>query len=567
MSALHIGPSRPVLNFLKVRNFQPLLVRTVKTTPLRRPPAARVQPSPRPSQKASQVPGASLNSSKQQNALPEESTSTAPAAQPKPSLSSLLSQTDASSNSLLAPVHIPEDPRAILKSNHPSTALLEQSGIVVQRQIEMMNVFLGFEQANKYVILSPEGDHIGYMTEHDGGIAKAMGRQWFRTHRGFVVNVFDRSGKEVLRFQRPFSWINTRIKVYDPVELNHNIVRSESTALVENKAAANPMMDHQVSSLKPEEMRIIGEAHSEWAPLRRKYNLYLAHELHKAQELGKEAIPGDLSQSQQNQVKGQDHFAQFAYVDERFLSWDFSLKDSEGKLIGSVNRNWGGFGREILTDTGIYALRMDAAGLDQESEQKHYISQTHQGDRAYAETLGGNDSKYGMTLDQRAVMLATAVTIDFDYFSRHSHGGGIIPMPLMMGGGGGAAEAGAAGGAAGAAGAGEGAVLGETVSGAGGMVGRGAAGGVAGAGEGAMAGAGSIAGYEAMQRGMEGSGSPQAPSDSSPFPPDQSGQGGEGGDVWGTGDDPWSGASSGGGGDGDGGGFLSSLWDMIFGNS
>lgn len=240
---------------------------------------------------------------------------------------------------------------------------------------------------------------------------------------------------------------------------------------------------------------------------------------------------------------------------------------------------------------------MDAAGLDAEAEQRHIVSQSHQGEKAYAEALGGND-KYGMTLDQRAVMLATAVTVDFDYFSRHSHAGGIIPMPLMMGGGG-AAEGGAAGGAAGAAGAGaEAGAIGETVGAGGiGAAGR-AAGTVGGAGEGAIAGAGTMAGYEAMQRGMgrgDGAGDPQSPDQNLPgggaegayndpnspqygagppdsgseFSPDQTGQGQEG-DVWGSGDsDPWaegqSGGEGGGGGDGEGGGVISALWDMISG--
>lgn len=552
--------SRPVLGFLEARNFRPLLIRTLKTSrgPPRRLPSTRSQAVRRKDETDQSFTNTGRQDASQS---PSPPSSSAPPAQS--TLSSLLSKTDASSNSLLAPVHIPEDPRAVLKSNHPSTYLLEQSGIVVQRQIEMMNLFLGFEQANRYVILSPEGEHIGYMAEHDGGIAKSMGRQFFRTHRAFVVHVFDRSGKEVLRFQRPFSWINTRIRVFDPVELASGLSESNRTDLVQGSAGVDPLGNQQISSLRPEEMRVIGEAHSEWAPLRRKYNLFLAHELHKAQELSREAIPSDLSNVQRSQVKAEDHFSQFAYVDEPFLSWDFSLKDSDGKLIGSVNRNWRGFGRELFTDTGAYALRMDSAGLDQEAEQRHIVSQSHKSDKAYAETLGGNDDKYGMTLDQRAIMLATAVTVDFDYFSRHSSSaGGIFPMPFMMGGGG-AAE----GAAGGAAGAGEGAVLGETVSGAGGMIGRGATG--VGAGEGAIAGAGTMAGYEAMQRGMEGSGSGNSAQGSEPssepssFPPEQEGQDG---DLWGTSSDPWTENAAGSSGEGGGeGGILSMIWDAIFG--
>src|SRR5690348_17045236 len=62
---------------------------------------------------------------------------------PPPSMSNMLAQTNDADNPLLAPVHIPEDPNAVLKSGHPSTNLLAESGIVVQRQLEMMNVFLG----------------------------------------------------------------------------------------------------------------------------------------------------------------------------------------------------------------------------------------------------------------------------------------------------------------------------------------------------------------------------------------------------------------------------------------
>ena len=40
----------------------------------------------------------------------------------------------------------------------------------------------------------------------------------------------------------------------------------------------------------------------------------------------------------------------------------------------------------------------------------------------------------GMTLDERAVMLATAVSIDFDYFSRHSGRGGFMPYGVFGGG-------------------------------------------------------------------------------------------------------------------------------------
>ena len=266
----------------------------------------------------------------------------------------------------------------------------------------------------------------------------------------------------------------------------------------------------QVSPLALSDMRIIGEAQQQWAPLRRKYNLFLYHQFPKPEtDLGNRQITaGDLplSNSQQLQVSeatknGSDgEFGQFAYVNEPFLSWDFSLLSADQRLIGSVNRNFAGFGREIFTDTGVYALRMDAAGLA--DEPRHLISKTGETSERIPHV--------GMTLDQRAVMLATAVSIDFDYFSRHSgSGGGMGFLPMWFPGMGGGAAAGEAAEGAGA------------VEGAAGGAARGAGG----TGEGAALGAGSMAGYEAMNSGAAGGES--APPDTTGFgagqaPPEQS---------------------------------------------
>ena len=310
----------------------------------------------------------------------------------------------------------------------------------------------------------------------------------------------------------------------------------------------------QVSALALEDMRIIGRAEQQWAPLRRKYNLFV-HRLGLNTAASLESLPfphQTLSNAQAMDITPYNNDAtydQFAYVDEPFLSWDFSLLKQDSRLLGSVNRNFAGFGREIFTDTGVYALRMDAVGLAQ--EPGHMISRSGRSSKA---------ADAGMTLDQRAVMLATAVSVDFDYFSRHSgHGGGGGFMPLWfpgMGGGaaeaGAGAEAGAAGAEAGAAGA-EGGVL-EGAAGGAGNVARGATG----AGEG-MAGAGTIAGYEAMQRGAGREGddaSPQTGQDPYQAPLDQGQQQPEESeDVWGSNkDDPWGGNGGGGSGGGDDGG-------------
>lgn len=473
-------------------------------------------------------------------------------------VSNALSATPAHENNLITPVHIPEDPHGILKETHPAMRLLDNSSLIVQRQLEMMNVLMGFEQANRYVIMDPHGNHIGYLAEQDHGIGNAVARQMFKTHRSFTTHVFDREEREILRFHRPFSWINSRIRVYDAVAKEGSAYTSSSSLQGTSAGSILNQSSASISSLALGDMRIIGSAEQEWAPLRRKYNLFLARNLdHDAAAPGTPQLTsGDLPVSDSKAiavVEGDSRevgMLQFARVNEPFLSWDFSLQSEDGRLVGSVNRNFAGFAREIFTDTGVYALRMDAAALA--SEPAHLISQT--GERSKSSL----EHHPGMTLDQRAVMLATAVSIDFDYFSRHSGSGGMFPVwfPMWMGGG----EAAAGGAAAGEAGA-----IGASEAGA-------AARGL-GVGEGVATGAATMAGYEAMQRGRASS---QQEDDMSPqnndpyqnapdqYPGNQPGQE----DIWGQQGDPWArngnqeqdfwgdnqGGQGGGGGGGDGGG-------------
>ncbi|KAI1996145.1 hypothetical protein LOZ53_001173 [Ophidiomyces ophidiicola] len=314
-------------------------------------------------------------------------------------LSSTLRDTAPQHNTLLAPVHIPEDPGAVLKDGHPATKILANSGLVVQRQLEMMNVLL----YATYISFTWSG------TDQD---EEDLNKQ---------INIQFLMPKGIYFIVR-FSWINSRIRVYDPLEAASNKIYRPTEGLLGGAA--------RLSSLDHSQMRVVGEAHQEWALLRRKYNLFLFHEVPVQEtKLSSKAIvfpSSGLSQAQQPQVSlqsggpSQAQRVHFAYVDEPMLSWDFALRTSNAQLIGSVNRNFAGFAREIFTDTGVYALRMDSAGL--EDDQSRGNASLSPAKRA---------AMPPMTLDQRAIMLATAVTIDFDYFSRHSGSPGILPYGVV----------------------------------------------------------------------------------------------------------------------------------------
>ncbi|KAI7315452.1 Scramblase-domain-containing protein [Hortaea werneckii] len=461
-------------------------------------------------------------------------------------LAATLAESD--SSDLVTDVRIPDDPESVLPFDHPAMYILGNSSLVIQRQMEMMNVMLGFEQANRYIIMNGQGQTVGYIAEQDHGIGRAFARQMFRTHRSFTTHIFDAYEREVLRIHRPFAYINSRIRIYDPVPEGGYPAIEKSTALqgTSPDAVANPAPAAQVSPLQLDEMRIIGEAQQQWAPFRRKYNLFSYRPLAPPEEQSTLRIEsGEKPTSDTKaltEAKAPDQaieagMAQFAHVNEPILSWDFNLRAEDQSLIGSVNRNFAGFAREIFTDTGVYALRMDSA-------QEHSVVQSQD-----EKQLGSHEAR-AMSLDQRATILATAVSIDFDYFSRHSGVGSGGFMPIFWPMGGGAAEGGAAGGAVGGA-AGEGAGAIE------GAAGRGVAG-AGGAAESGMAGAGTMAGYEAMQRGAYGQAPPDdaSPTNNEPlFDPDnqlgqQQGQQApqdQNDSWWGNDNDPW-----GGGGPGDG---------------
>lgn len=496
-------------------------------------------------------------------------------------------------------MNIPKDPDGVLNESHPAAALLSHSSLVVTRQVEMMNILMGFEQANRYVIMDPQGNHVGYMAERDLGMGSMMARQAFSTHRSFTTHVFDKHQKEVLRFHRPFSWISSRIGIYDPLEVasvSHSAamaLQNPQAGALSTEVAKNSV---QVSPLEVEDMRIIGEAQQQWAPLRRKYNLFLFRKppTQETRMNTTQIAAGDLplsdpqklqvSEASPNKKPGEGEYGQFAYVDEPWLSWDYSLLSADGRLIGSVNRNFAGFGREIFTDTGVYMLRMDAAALAE--EPKHLISKTGKSSEpAYESTIAS-----GLTLDQRALMLATAVSVDFDYFSRHS-GGGVGMMPLWFPWWGGGAEAGGAGAGAGAeagalGGAAGEASLEEVADGAMGGFGSGTEEMV----KGGVMGAGGVAGYEAVRRAAEGdeerrndtesygdgaldsegssSTGQNPPSEgiqdgSSSTGPDTPSEGSQEDDLWGNDSDPWGGNDGDAGGGGDGGGFLSVIWEWF----
>jgi uncharacterized protein YxjI len=232
-----------------------------------------------------------------------------------------------------------------------------------------------------------------------------------RTHRPFKASVLDLEGNEVLKIHRPFAFINSRIMISSPDD------------------------------------RLIGEVQQEWHLVRRRYNMFTIEQPDPETMMEKDQTTTALSTERDVTGAGLNR-VQFARIDGGFLALDFDMQDEEGRKIASVNRNFVGFARELFTDSGQYALRFDAAviqDLQQEQGLGATVASTSTSTSTSTAAAAASEreiqeakeiqankdelalaqlaSRGGFTLDQRAIMLACAVSIDFDYFSRHSgHG-------------------------------------------------------------------------------------------------------------------------------------------------
>ncbi|CAN1160196.1 Altered inheritance rate of mitochondria protein 25 [Linum perenne] len=125
----------------------------------------------------------------------------------------------------------------------------------------------------------------------------------------------------------------------------------------------------------------VGVVHRRWHLWRRIYDLYL----------------GDK---------------QFAVVENPGLwYWTFTLKDIDGQVLAQIDRNWRGFGFEILTDAGQYVIRFGS----HETEHSSLIEEL--------------EVVRPLSLSERAITVALAISLDNDYFSRH--GGWGVPFGPM----------------------------------------------------------------------------------------------------------------------------------------
>ncbi|KAI9108282.1 hypothetical protein K1719_020765 [Acacia pycnantha] len=118
----------------------------------------------------------------------------------------------------------------------------------------------------------------------------------------------------------------------------------------------------------------IGVVHRRWHLWRRVYDLYLGNK-------------------------------QFAVVENPGLwNWTFTLKDIDGEVLANIDRDWRGFGFEIFTDAGQYVIQFGTSDPSSKTGPARAIQDL--------------EVVRPLTLSERAVAVALAISLDNDYFSR-----------------------------------------------------------------------------------------------------------------------------------------------------
>ena len=88
--------------------------------------------------------------------------------------------------------------------------ILTQPAIVVNQQVELSNVLIGIDTANKYSLHAPTGQQLGQSAEV-GGVGGFIMRQLFRNARSANVKVFGNKGTEIAEMRKPFKFIFSEI--------------------------------------------------------------------------------------------------------------------------------------------------------------------------------------------------------------------------------------------------------------------------------------------------------------------------------------------------------------------
>lgn len=91
----------------------------------------------------------------------------------------------------------------------------DRERVLIRQQKEWGEILVGFESRNRFELFDEDGATLGLAAEEAGGVGAMLGRQFLGHCRKATVHIYDRSGNEIGRGEKPFRWFFQRMELFD----------------------------------------------------------------------------------------------------------------------------------------------------------------------------------------------------------------------------------------------------------------------------------------------------------------------------------------------------------------
>ncbi len=89
--------------------------------------------------------------------------------------------------------------------------LTDYSELMIRQRVERLEAFTGFETANRYTVMTTQGDVLLHAQEESGTLSRML----LRNHRPLTLRVTDLDGNDLLIASRSFYWFFSHLHVSD----------------------------------------------------------------------------------------------------------------------------------------------------------------------------------------------------------------------------------------------------------------------------------------------------------------------------------------------------------------
>ncbi len=102
-----------------------------------------------------------------------------------------------------------------------SIDLTNYSELMIRQRVERLEAITGFETANRYTVMTAQGDALLHAQEESGTLSRML----LRSHRPLTLRVTDLDGKDLLTASRSFFWFFSHLHVSDAAGRNLGSLR------------------------------------------------------------------------------------------------------------------------------------------------------------------------------------------------------------------------------------------------------------------------------------------------------------------------------------------------------